>query len=585
MLSVILFIYMVQLNDKFANSRTGELRRQEEEKLMADLAPRFGLPYIDLHGYTINPEAIVLYPEKKAREAKLVVFDVKHNQIFIATQTPQSPMVQDAISALQNDRQTVSLYMCSLSSLEHGWKRYADVVHANAEKKGVFDIDSEEIIAFAKRITQKTDVTKELEKIQTINNSRRVSETLEIMFAGALGLKASDIHIEPEEAGVRLRYRLDGVLHDITTLDQYLYARIMSRLKLRSGMTLNQKAEAQDGRFTFEVGDKVIDVRSSIIPGALGESIVMRLLDSTVASFTLDKIQVDEYLRAIIENELKKPNGLIITTGPTGSGKTTALYAFLRQVHTEGTKIITIENPVEYKIEGIVQTQVSEDYSFSTGLRAILRQDPDVILVGEIRDREVAETAIHAAQTGHLVFSTLHANNAAAAFTRLIDLGIDPRVFGSSINAILGQRLVRKLCEACRASYPASPHETNLIKSIIAHHPKGITVEEPITLYKAVGCPVCVGTGYKGRVGVFEAILMDDAVEEVVIRDPREHNILEAAAPQNIPTMLEDGIEKVLKGVTDLAELERVVEIPLLNNEAKINERDETDLFLSHVVN
>jgi type II secretory ATPase GspE/PulE/Tfp pilus assembly ATPase PilB-like protein len=576
---------MVQFNDKFVNSRSSELRRHEEEKLMADLAPRFGLPYIDLHGYTINPEAVILYPENKARAARLIVFEVKHNQIFVATQTPQNPLVEEAVRSLTNDRQTVSLYLCSLASLEHGWKRYADVVHANAEKKGVFDIDSEEIISFSKKITQKTDVTKELEKIQTINNSRRVSETLEIMFAGALGLRASDIHIEPEEAGVRLRYRLDGVLHNISTLDQYLYARIMSRLKLRSGMTLNKKAEAQDGRFTFEVGEKVIDVRSSIIPGALGESIVMRLLDSTVASYTLDKIQVDDYLRKIIENELKKPNGLIITTGPTGSGKTTALYAFLRQVHTEGTKIITIENPVEYKIEGIVQTQVSEDYSFSTGLRAILRQDPDVILVGEIRDREVAETAIHAAQTGHLVFSTLHANNAAAAFTRLIDLGIDPRVFGSSINAILGQRLVRKLCEECKTSYLADQIESNLIHSIVKNHPKGLEVSDPITLHKAVGCPACAGTGYKGRVGVFEAILMDDQVEEAAIRDPREHIILEAAAPQKIPTMLEDGIEKVLKGVTDLAELERVVEIPLLNKKATPEENDDTDLFLSHVVN
>lgn len=575
---------MVQFNDSNTNNRLEELRRQEEEKLIADLAPQYGLPYVNLRGYTINPEAVVLYPEKKAKEAKLVVFDLDHDTIRVAAQSPFSPLVQKALEEIQNDRQSVILHMASLSSLEHAWKRYEDFVHSTAEKHGVFDIDSDEIINFSKNIKQKEDVTKELEKVRTSNNTRRVSETLEIIFAGALGLKASDIHIEPEEVGIRVRYRLDGVLHDISSIDQYLYSRIMSRLKLRSGMTLNQKASAQDGRFTFVVGEKEIDVRSSIIPGSLGESIVMRLLDSSAASYTLDKIQVDPYLRDILDKELNKPNGLIITTGPTGSGKTTALYAFLRQVHTEGTKIITIENPVEYKIEGIVQTQVSDDYTFSSGLRAILRQDPDVILVGEIRDREVAETAIHAAQTGHLVFSTLHANNAAAAFTRLIDLGVDSRVFGSSINAILGQRLVRKLCEHCKTAYQPTEREVSLIQNVLKNHPKGIKAEPHLTLYKSVGCKECVGTGYKGRVGVFEAILMDDNVEEVVIRDPREHIIWEAAKSQKIPTMLEDGIEKVLNGVTSLDELKRVVEIPNFSLENDTPNPEDTNLFLSHIV-
>jgi type II secretory ATPase GspE/PulE/Tfp pilus assembly ATPase PilB-like protein len=358
----------------------------------------------------------------------------------------------------------------------------------------------------------------------------------------------------------------------------------MSRLKLLSGMTLNQKKEAQDGRFTFEVGEREIDVRSSIIPGAFGESIVMRLLDSSAAGFSLEKIQINPRLYEIMKEELKKPNGLIITTGPTGSGKTTALYAFLQEAHTEGVKIITIENPVEYKLEGIVQTQVSDDYTFSSGLRAVLRQDPDIILVGEIRDREVAETAIHAAQTGHLVFSTLHANNAPAAFTRLIDLGVDPRVIGTSINAILGQRLVRKLCDKCKQSYLATAEETELIKSVLSTHPQAPKFAEPITLYKPGQCEECGFSGYKGRVAVFEAILMDEKVEEVVIRDPREHLIAEAAEPQNIPTMLEDGIEKVVKGVTDIVELERVVEITLTKKKEPADDSTD-DLFLAHVVN
>jgi type II secretory ATPase GspE/PulE/Tfp pilus assembly ATPase PilB-like protein len=260
------------------------------------------------------------------------------------------------------------------------------------------------------------------------------------------------------------------------------------------------------------------------------------------------------------------------------------LYAFLRETHKEGVKIITIENPVEYKIEGIVQTQTGDDYTFSSGLRAVLRQDPDIIMVGEIRDHEVAETALHAAQTGHLVLSTLHSNNAAAAFSRLIDLGVDPRVLGTSVNAILGQRLVRCLCKECKAPYTASSQEVETITNVLKNSTITTPVPNPLTLYKAVGCPKCRNTGYKGRTGIFEAILMDEAVEEVVIRDPREHIIIAAAKPQGIPSMLEDGIEKVVTGLTSLDELERVIEIPVTTVEKSVDTPKDDDAFLAHVV-
>lgn len=385
---------------------------------------------------------------------------------------------------------------------------------------------------------------------------------MELIFAGALALRASDIHIEPEQTAIRLRYRFDGVLHDIVDLDPYIYERMMSRMKLLSGMILNAKKIAQDGRFTFETGEKEVEIRSSIIPGSFGESIVMRVLDPSVASFSMDNLRLNKQIKEAIISQIKKPNGLIVTTGPTGSGKTTALYAFLREAHNEGVKIITIENPVEYKIEGIVQTQVDGDYTFAAGLRAVLRQDPDIIMVGEVRDNEVAETAIHAAQTGHLVFTTLHTNSAAAGFPRLIDLGVDSRIFGTSINIMLGQRLVRILCEACKQDYPASAHERAIVTSVLAHHPFPPTIPQALTLYKSVGCEKCGETGYKGRAGIFEGIIMDEAVEEAVLRDPREHIILEAAKPQKIPSMLEDGIEKVLLGITSMDELQRVIELP-----------------------
>lgn len=576
---------MVQFDDKITNDRIDEMRRNEEEKLMQALAPQYGFEYINLRGYTINPEALALLPEKKARAARMVVFDFSHNLLSVAVQNPNNPVTQQALEELQNDRQNIQLFMCSNQSLEHGWLRYADLVNSSAEKKGAFDVSAAEIINFSKLITKKEDVFTQMQKIGTMNNSRRITETLELMLAGAIGLKASDIHIEPEKNVVRLRYRMDGVLHDIFDIDRYIYERIMSRLKLLSGMTLNKRQEAQDGRFTFAAGEKEIDVRSSLIPGAAGESMVMRLLDAGVASASLAKIELNPRLLKVMEMELKKPNGLIITTGPTGSGKTTALYAFLRETHKEGVKIITIENPVEYKIEGIVQTQTSDDYTFSSGLRAILRQDPDIILIGEIRDREVAETALHAAQTGHLVFSTLHTNNAAAAFSRLIDLGINPSVLGTSINVILGQRLIRRLCNNCKVSYLASPQEVEMIATVLKKHPDQILVEAPLTLFRATGCAECGGSGYKGRVGIFEAILMDEVVEEVVIRDPREHIILEAAEPQGIPTMLEDGIEKIFAGISSLSELERVIELPLSSAANKTPEaNNDTDLFLSHIV-
>jgi len=574
---------MLNFNDKFANNQLGELRRSEEEKLVQALAPQYGFEYINLNGFAINPEAIILYPEKKAKIAKLVVFDVKYDLISVATQVPNNPATLQALQELQNNRQNIQIFMCSQASLEHAWKRYGDIVKSTAEKSGVFDINANEILKFTKSINKIEDVAKLFSNINTINNSRRVTEALELMLAGALSLRASDIHIEPEKTVVRLRYRLDGVLQDIFDIDRYIYDRLISRLKLISGMTLNQKAEAQDGRFTFTIGEQEIDVRSSIIPGATGESMVMRLLDSGVAGYTLDKIEMNQRLREAMEKELKKPNGLILTTGPTGSGKTTVLYAFLRASNKEGVKIITIENPVEYKIEGIVQTQTSDDYTFSSGLRAILRQDPDIILIGEIRDREVAETALHAAQTGHLVFSTLHANSAAAAFSRLIDLGVDSRVLGTSVNAILGQRLVRRLCDNCKTAYTASEEELVVIKEVLKNHPEAITLSEPLTLYKAASCSTCGNTGYKGRVGIFEAIVMDETVEEAVINDPREHILFAAAKTQGIPIMVEDGMEKVVNGVTSMVELERMIEIPRLKPSLP-EETNDNEAFLSHVI-
>lgn len=579
---------MVQFSDKYSGNRVQDLRLQEEERFVQSMAPQFGFEYINLRGYTINPEALVILPEEKAHLLNIVCFDLKQNELFVAAKNPTDPKVQDALRELMQSRHTLQVFMCSTQSLEHAWKRYKDVVGSTIEKRGVLEINPADILKLKQSIKAVEDIPKLLGEISTINNTRRISTTLELIFAGALALKASDVHIEPEAAGVRLRYRFDGVLHDIVDIDSYIYERMISRLKLLSGMVLNSKKIAQDGRFTFDTGEQDVEIRSSIIPGSLGESIVMRILDPSVASFNMTNLRLNPYIEAAIKAQIKRPNGLIVTTGPTGSGKTTALYAFLREAHNEGVKIITIENPVEYKLDGIVQTQVGDDYTFAAGLRAVLRQDPDIIMIGEVRDFEVAETAIHAAQTGHLVFTTLHTNSAAAGFARLIDLGIDARTFGTSLNIMLGQRLVRVLCNECKVGYQASTTEQTSIESIMAHHPYHPPVPESVTLYKAVGCTVCGGTGYKGRAGIFEGIIMDEAVEEAVIRDPREHIITEAAAPQKIPSMVEDGIEKVMSGITSMQELERVVELPKatapLTSPYEARPATADDDFLSHVI-
>lgn len=589
---------MVHFDDSYTNSRVTELHHQEEERSVQAVAMQLGFEYINLKGLTINPAALGVIPENRARDTQTCAFELVHNTLSVATTQPADQKTQTFLQELQKQRYTIKLYMCSQASLEHAWQRYDDISSSEAERKGVFEISAADVAKLKETITQKEDVAKTLSTIRTANSSRRISETLELIFAGGLALAASDIHIEPEETGVRLRYRFDGVLHDIANLDSFIYKRLISRLKLLSGMILNSKAEAQDGRFTFDAGDREIEVRSSVIPGAIGESVVMRLLDPTVAGFTLDRIELNPHLKTVIQRELKKPNGLIITTGPTGSGKTTALYAFLRETHTEGIKIITIENPVEYTLEGIVQTQTDEHYTFASGLRAILRQDPDVIMIGEVRDREVAETALHAAQTGHLVFTTLHTNSAVAGFVRLIDLGVDPRIMGTSINMIMGQRLVRKLCPACKIAYEASAKEAALISHVSKQHPRPTNLPTPLMLHRPGNCAACGGTGFKGRTGIFEAVVMDEAVEEVVLRDPREHVIAEAARPQGIPTMIEDGIEKVIAGITSLAELERVIELPYEELEQPLTNTTipdahtktpakgtaDDDAFLAHVV-
>lgn len=550
--------YMVYFNDTDINATVNLLHIREDERLTATLAPTYGIPYINLEETKINSTALKLVSEKNAKRGELVVFEMvvsehENPTLSVAVKNPKRPETLEVLELIRQEGYTTNLFLATKHSLEVAWIHYQDVETAAADVRGVLEVNEEMIVELMGTIHSHFDIENALVKLQSENHLERTTKILEILFGGALALNASDIHIEPEAISTRVRNRLDGVLMDVGTIDRGATQQVVSRLKLLAGLKLNTRNASQDGRFTFDIGSREVEVRTSVIPSAFGESIVMRLLDPSSAHFHIESLGMNPRLAEVIGIELKRPNGAIITTGPTGSGKTTALYSFLKAVHKPDVKIITIEDPVEYKIPGISQVPVTATQTFAFSLRSILRQDPDVILVGEIRDREVAETAIHASLTGHLVFSTLHTNSAVGAFPRLIDIGVDARMIGSALNIVLGQRLVRVLCDTCKVERDLTTAELTVIQK---------TLEKPVaiqTVFGPKGCPACGMNGYKGRIGVFEAIIVDEAVENAVIMDPREINILEAAKPQNIPNMQQDGIFKALAGTTSLDELSRVL--------------------------
>lgn len=552
---------MAQFDETAQNTKLAELHRKEEEELIRMLSGKYGHQYINLRGVTINSDALRLIDESKAHTAEIALFEKINKRVRAAIRNPNNKETKDALAELERRGFEVEVFMVSTASLEHAWARYEDIKRASASQKGVLDIEADAVAGFATTITNVGDIATGMTAVTKTKHARTVSETLEVILGGALALRASDIHIEPEQTDVRLRLRIDGALMDVTDISRDIYELLRSRLKLLSGLKLNITNRAQDGRFTINIGDRDLEIRSSVIPGAYGESVVMRILDPSTIGLTMEDLGINNMLFSVLEEELKRLTGMIITTGPTGSGKTTSLYAFLRKIHRPEKKVVTLEDPIEYHLEGIVQTQITDDYDFATGLRAILRQDPDVIMVGEIRDRDVAETAIHAALTGHIVFSTLHTNSAAATFARLLDLGVDARSIGSAVNLIIAQRLTRRLCPHCKQPREATEKETELIRSFLDGSPNAPDLSKPFTVHDAVGCEQCGGTGYRGRIGIYEGIIVDSAVASAVIDDTREDNILAAAAPQRIPNLQQDGLTKVLAGLTSLAELENSIDL------------------------
>ena len=420
-----------------------------------------------------------------------------------------------------------------------------------------------------KEIKNVSDFKKKIEA----SLEKEVTEILEIILGGAIFLDASDIHIEPEEEKAKLRIRIDGVLHDVMLFNLKSYNALLSRIKLLSGIKLNITDRPQDGRFTILLKEtmaaetsrgSVIEIRTSTLPAEHGETIVLRILNPK-SLIEIESLGLRKDIAEIFNKEIKRPNGMIIVTGPTGSGKTTTLYAVLKRINKPEIKIITIEDPVEYHLEGLSQTQVdpSKGYTFANGLRSIMRQDPDVVLVGEIRDKETAEIALQAALTGHLVFSTLHTNDAAGAVARLVDLGVRPVSIAPAINMVVAQRLPRKVCKTCVKFIPPPPEDLKKIKKGLAKIKKEVlppSFSKPnLKIPQAVGCKDCNFTGYRGRIGVYETFLIDDEIERFILTSPSIVDIRELAIKKGMVLMRQDGLIKVLEGITTIEEVERVV--------------------------
>jgi len=494
--------------------------RDEEEKQFELVAKKNSLPYVDLMGYPILLDVLKIIPQETAEKEKVVAYLRAGNDVKIATSNPTNQNLQSILLKIEKAIDArFTLAVCSNSSLNYALSLYNQVPEStSSEKIEVTGISKEK---FAQDIKNLVELKDKIKNVPT-------TELLDVLFTGAIISEASDIHLEPQESNLQVRYRVDGVLQNIATLPLQSYQVLNSRIKYLAGLKLDLRNVPQDGRFDFKASGRAIDVRISTLPAAFGEIIEMRLLPKDKTFITLDQLGFSpEYIKMIRE-AAKKPQGIVFNTGPTGSGKTTTLYAILAELNKPGVKLITLEDPIEYRLKGVDQSQVEPDkgYTFATGLRSILRQDPDIIMVGEIRDDETATTAIQAAMTGHLVLTTLHTNNAPTAIPRLLDMGVKPYLLGGSINLIIAQRLVRKICVNCHGK----------------------------------GCDICGKTGYKGRIVIAELLVPTKEIEELIQRKATLREFTEAAKKAGMKSMLEDGMDKVKQGITTEEEVLRVTQ-------------------------
>ncbi len=535
--------------------RLEKLKSKSEEEHAARLAENLGLPYLDLHIIPLNVDDLYKIKEDISRKARAAIIHSSGNRIKVATSNPESENFLEFVYDMEeNLGYSVSVVVVSPSSLEHALSQYENVFLLETLDSIRINLTGEDLEKFEQGLGRLLELNNNINTLPT-------TEILDIIFAGAVALNASDIHFEPETDDVKLRYRVDGILRDVIHVSFKIYKLIVSRIKLMGKMRINIRDKAQDGHFSFTAQNTEMDVRVSIIPGKK-EGIVMRLLNSKGISVSLDELGLEGKAFDDVSKSIIKNTGMVLTTGPTGSGKTTTLYTIINHIKSEEIKIITIEDPIEYQLDGIVQTEISKDknFTFAKGLRAIVRQDPDVILVGEIRDDETADIAVNAALTGHLVFSTLHTNNAIATVARLTELGVRPTLIPPATNLFMAQRLVRKLCSCKEAYVPAQETKDSIMRMIGLISPKAkMNIPNEIELlYRPKGCDLCHGTGYKGRIGIFEVFTISPSIEELILNMASETELMKTAFEEGFVTMTQDGVIKSLNGVTSLDEIWRV---------------------------
>lgn len=534
-----------------------ELRQKDKEEELKHKAQTTGLGYVNLKGVPIPGETLQMIDLSVVKEKQVICFYYAEHAVARLATTKEEPA---EILKLKNELSflevPIEIFLTSAVSFDSALKQYEALPKIKPTPRGV-EIAAEDLNKFSSAIS-------DLSSIDKLLKNASMTEVVAAVIAAGLKTKASDIHIEAEADGIKLRYRIDGVLHTASILERQVWQYLISRLKLLSGLKLNIADKPQDGRFSILMKDDKVDVRVSCLPTNYGESVVLRLLLARMGSLKLEDLGLGKSYYQILSEQIKRPNGMIITTGPTGSGKTTTLYAILNQLNTSDTKIITIEDPIEYELEGVNQSQVdpAHDYTFAKGLRSIVRQDPDIIMVGEMRDLETVDIALNAALTGHLVLSTLHTNDAAGAIPRFLAMGAKTYLLAPALNLIIAQRLVRKLCEKCKKEIVLDEETKAKVLSIWGNGTQaemaGVEIKT-VKFYGPGGCEACNQIGYQGRIGIFEMFAMSKEVEQVILsNEVSEYKIRELAVKAGMLTLSQDGLLKAVKGITSVEEVLRL---------------------------
>jgi len=516
-----------------------------------DLKKVVNIQFRDLDSVKVEKEVLALIPQNIAQRYKLAPIELDAGKLTVAMVDPQN------INTIELLKKITQLEIEPVLST-------TDEIQAILDQYSVLQDELEDVIEHSDLGISKKELQQaEKEKVEEETDDSPTVRIVYSLLKRAVRERASDVHIEPYENEVFVRYRIDGILQKKVVLPKQIHASIVARLKIMANLKIDEQRLPQDGRFQIKVDQGSVDFRFSTMPCVNGEKIVLRILDKSQGILSLEEIGVEGHGFEILSKNIKKSHGMTLVTGPTGSGKTTTLYAVLGRLMDVGVNIVTLEDPVEYRIQEINQSQINADigYTFASSLRSVVRQDPDIIMLGEIRDKETAEMAVHAALTGHIVLSTLHTNDASGAIPRLIDMDIEPFLIASSVNTVVGQRLTRKLCPKCKQAKKVSALEIEEIKAEIEKMPKDVKKDvnlKDATFFTPKGCDDCSKNGYKGRIGVFEVLDISENIKDLVIARSTSGKIQEQAIAEGMLTMLQDGILKAMKGVTSLEEVWRV---------------------------